>query len=208
MAGGWVVFMYHLSFEVKLIPKFVFERPGVSVNFLPFPISWLCTKSFQGALPTWGRKWESQGKWRVLTLEQIGAGLTLTKAGGRLDVWGVKLELFGGVKALVTWFLSEAQKVSKTLILLRIECVGNRLFLKKNWNHFEGDEGIPAKPDLQAGRPHKLIMLCRWRQRKICCLLCWLYFWFLTACKFCLQMSGKCIRIICFIVEVIKCCPV
>lgn len=131
MTGGGVVFMYHLSFEVKLIPKFVFERPGVSVNFLPFLISWLCTKSFQGDLPTWGRKWESQGKWRVLTLEQIGAGLTLTEAGGRLDVWGVKLELFGGVKALVTWFLSEAQKVSKTLILLRVECVGNRLFKKK-----------------------------------------------------------------------------
>lgn len=39
MTGGGVVFMYHLSFEVKLIPKFLFERPGVRVTFLPYFLS-------------------------------------------------------------------------------------------------------------------------------------------------------------------------
>lgn len=39
MTGGEAVFMYHLSFVVRLIRKVLFERPGVRVNFLSSVLS-------------------------------------------------------------------------------------------------------------------------------------------------------------------------
>lgn len=102
MTDGGAVFMYHLSFVVRLIPKVLFERPGVRVNFL----SYFSSPSFvqKGAREPSQHRGGNESP-RVMQGPHPGTNLSWikpAKVGGRLDVWKVKLKLFCRVKALVT----------------------------------------------------------------------------------------------------------